>query len=88
MTTRIGEAPASGSLEVASEVGDGGAERTRAERRRARIRATIADAALRMFMSRGYDATTVEDVAAAVDLSPRTVFRYFPFKEDMLREAV
>ncbi|WP_243407079.1 TetR/AcrR family transcriptional regulator [Frankia canadensis] len=63
-------------------------ELSRAERRRARIRASIADAALQLFMSRGYDATTVEDVAAAVDMSPRTVFRYFPFKEDMLREAV
>ncbi len=84
VTTQTGEAPPA----VATKVGDGGAEQTRAERRRARIRATIADTALRLFMSRGYDATTVEDVAAAVDLSPRTVFRYFPFKEDMLREAV
>ncbi len=84
VTTQTGEAPPT----VAAKVGAGGAEQTRAERRRARIRATIADTALRLFMSRGYDATTVEDVAAAVDLSPRTVFRYFPFKEDMLREAV
>jgi AcrR family transcriptional regulator len=68
--------------------GPGSGELSRAERRRARIRATIADAALQLFTSRGYDATTVEDVAAAVDMSPRTVFRYFPFKEDMLREAI
>jgi AcrR family transcriptional regulator len=65
-----------------------GASETRAERRRARVRSTIADTALRLFMSQGYDATTVEDVAIAVDMSPRTVFRYFPFKEDMLREAL
>jgi len=64
------------------------ANESRVERRRARVRSVIADAALRMFISRGYEATTVEDVADAVDMSPRTVFRYFPYKEDMLREAV
>jgi AcrR family transcriptional regulator len=40
--------------------------------------------ALELFEARGYDHTTISDVAAAVQLSPRTVFRYFPTKEDLV----
>lgn len=39
---------------------------------------------MRLFLERGYDATTVNDVAAAAEISPMTVFRYFPTKEDLV----
>jgi len=40
--------------------------------------------ALELFEDRGYDRTTVTEVAEAAGLSPRTVFRYFPTKEDLV----
>ncbi|MFD9324833.1 TetR/AcrR family transcriptional regulator [Streptomyces sp. NPDC060065] len=40
--------------------------------------------AVRLFTERGYDATTVTDVAEAAGVSPMTVYRHFPTKEDLV----
>jgi AcrR family transcriptional regulator len=53
------------------------------ERKRARTRRAIADAALDLFDRQGFHATTIPQIAAAADVSPRTVSGYFPAKEDL-----
>ncbi|WP_216871030.1 TetR/AcrR family transcriptional regulator [Modestobacter excelsi] len=56
------------------------------ERKRAHSRATTVDVAMQLFAERGYDTVTVADICAAAEIAPRTFFRYFPTKEDVLAE--
>jgi AcrR family transcriptional regulator len=54
------------------------------ERKKQQTRELIVETALELFSERGYQATTVADIAASADVSERTVFAYFPTKEDIL----
>ncbi|GAA1936298.1 TetR/AcrR family transcriptional regulator [Streptomyces durmitorensis] len=52
--------------------------------RRVETQRTIQAHAVRLFTERGYDATTMTDVAEAAGVSPMTVYRHFPTKEDLV----
>ncbi len=54
-------------------------------RRRRLMRADIEHVAIRMFLDRGYDAVSVDDIAEAVGMSSRTFFRYYATKDEILR---
>ena len=51
------------------------------ERKKQRTRERIIEAAFALLGERGYQATTIADIAAAADIAPRTFFAYFPSKE-------
>ncbi|GAA3238879.1 TetR/AcrR family transcriptional regulator [Streptomyces lavendulae] len=54
------------------------------ERKKQRTRQTISEAALRLFLSRGFDDVSIVEIAEAAEVSKRTLFTYFPTKEDLV----
>ncbi|AHH97376.1 TetR/AcrR family transcriptional regulator [Kutzneria viridogrisea] len=56
----------------------------RRERKKAQTRKALADAALDLFLARGYDQVGVKEVADAADVSVTTLFKYFPSKETLV----
>ena len=54
------------------------------ERKKQKTRWAIQDHAMRLFAEQGYEATTVDQIAAAAEISPSTFFRYFKTKEDVV----
>jgi len=54
------------------------------ERKKARTRWAIQEHAMRLFQEQGYAETTVDQIAAAAEISPSTFFRYFGTKEDVV----
>jgi AcrR family transcriptional regulator len=54
------------------------------ERKKQKTRESIQRTALRLFEKQGYEQTTIEQIAAAVEISPSTFFNYFPTKEDVV----
>ncbi|MFD7013310.1 TetR/AcrR family transcriptional regulator [Streptomyces sp. NPDC059161] len=56
----------------------------RRERKKAATRQSLADAALKLFLERGYDQVGIKDIADAADVSTTTLFKHFPGKEALL----
>src|ERR1700722_2799935 len=54
------------------------------ERKKRLMRQLISDTATEMFLARGFDEVRVSEVAAACDISEKTIYNYFPTKESLL----
>ncbi|MFF1714940.1 TetR/AcrR family transcriptional regulator [Streptomyces sp. NPDC058268] len=54
------------------------------ERKRQRMYQAVSDAAIALFLEKGFEKVPVAEVAAAADISKPTLFRYFPAKEDLV----
>ncbi|MBB5575107.1 MULTISPECIES: TetR family transcriptional regulator [Rhizobium] len=63
---------------------DGEVKEGRRERKRRQTRERIEAAALSLFLARGFDGTTIEDITEAADVSKRSFFDYFPSKEEVV----
>ena len=61
-------------------------EEGRRARRRRELHERIFNTARGLFLSQGFEATTVEQIAEAADIVPATFFNHFPSKEEVLRE--
>src|ERR1700675_4341519 len=57
------------------------------ERKKARLRQQIIETSIKLFRKRGYEATRIDDIVQALEISQPTFFRYFPTKDAVLREV-
>src|SRR6478735_6141947 len=80
---RVQKTPGAGPPPVRSMAMTDAPTGLRAQRKE-ETRTAIRDAAFRLFAEQGYEATTIDDIASAADVSPRTFFRYFPTKDDVV----
>jgi len=67
-----------------SPASGGGVKSGLRERKKQKTRESIQRTALRLFVKQGYEETTIEQIAAAAEISPSTFFNYFPTKEDVV----
>ncbi|WP_406088885.1 TetR/AcrR family transcriptional regulator [Streptomyces sp. NBC_01013] len=67
-----------------SDTQSGPAPVGRRERKKAATRQAIADAALRLFLERGYDDVGIREIAETADVSTTTLFKHFPVKEALV----
>ncbi|MFF4709350.1 TetR/AcrR family transcriptional regulator [Streptomyces sp. NPDC001288] len=58
------------------------------ERKKQRTRTAISDAAITMFLERGFDNVSVSEIAAAAEVTKSTVFVYFPTKDELVLHRV
>lgn len=58
------------------------------ERTRRAVRAELVSEAMELFLDKGFESTTVEDIAVAAGLSRRSYFRYFASKDEVLAEGL
>src|SRR3954469_18010967 len=58
------------------------------ERKKARTRRAISETAIALFLERGYDDVPVAEIAAAAEVSKRTLFAYFPTKDDLVLHRI
>ncbi|MGW6582340.1 TetR family transcriptional regulator [Streptomyces globisporus] len=88
-----GENPANGDRSASAPAADSGSDSGSGdgpapvglrERKKRLTYQAVSDAAIRMFLERGFDKVSVAEVAAAADISKPTLFRYFPAKEDLV----
>src|ERR687886_153287 len=54
------------------------------QRKKLRTRQAISEAAIALFLERGYDQVSIAEIAAAAEVSKRTLFAYFPTKDDLV----
>lgn len=80
MTDEKGPVPGAG----AGTAPDATAEPGLRERKRQRMYQAVSDAAIALFLEKGFEKVPVAEVAAAAEISKPTLFRYFPAKEDLV----
>ncbi|MFC5747935.1 TetR family transcriptional regulator [Actinomadura rugatobispora] len=76
--------PAGGGLDTDPAPDAGGPAEDFRTRRRRLVQDEVARIAIRLFLERGYDAVSVDEIAEAAGMSQRTFFRYFPTKDEVL----